>query len=427
MKIKVTDASYESVAAKKRQKHKRPQKPNMFFRTLMRVVAAPDLRKTHFKAELVGMDRLSKKESALYLMNHSSFIDLEIVAKLLYPRPFNIITTSDAFIGKDALMRWIGCIPTNKFVHDPSLIRDIIHAVKKLKSNIILFPEASYSFDGTATALPDTVGKLIKMLGIPVVMIRTFGAFARDPLYNNIQVRAVDVSAREEYILSPDDIKKMSVEEINALIASHFDFDNFRWQKENKIKIDAPTRADYLNRVLYKCPECMAEGKMLGKGIEITCTECGKTHILTEYGELAAKEGAPSFTHIPDWYKWERECVRREILDGTYGFDLSVEIMMTVDTKKLYRVGEGRLTHSVDGFKLVGCDGKLEYEHKPLTSYSLYSDFNWYEIGDMICIGGNDALYYCFPKGVGDIVAKARLATEEIYKILSENKRKVNN
>ena len=96
---------------------------------------------------------------------------------------------------------------------------------------------------------------------------------------------------------------------------------------------------------------------------------------------------------------------------------------MTVDTKKLYRVGEGRLTHNKDGFKLVGCDGKINYKHKPLTSYSLYSDFNWYEIGDMICIGNYDALYYCFPKNKGDIVAKARLATEELYKLLVEEKR----
>ena len=34
----------------------------------------------------------------------------------------------------------------------------------------------------------------------------------------------------------------------------------------------------------------------------------------------------------------------------------------------------------------------------------------------MICIGSSDALYYCFPKG-GDVVAKTRLATEELYKM----------
>ena len=35
----------------------------------------------------------------------------------------------------------------------------------------------------------------------------------------------------------------------------------------------------------------------------------------------------------------------------------------------------------------------------------------------MICIGNRDALYYCFPKQPGDVVAKTRMATEELYKL----------
>ena len=35
----------------------------------------------------------------------------------------------------------------------------------------------------------------------------------------------------------------------------------------------------------------------------------------------------------------------------------------------------------------------------------------------MICIGDRKALYYCFPQCKGDVVAKTRLAAEELYKI----------
>ena len=369
------------------------------------------------------MDKLGKKEPALYLMNHSCFIDLEIAGSVLYPRPFNIVTTTDAFVGKNWLMRAIGCIPTKKFVHDTFLIRDMAYALEKLKSSVLLFPEASYSFDGTATPLPTSLGKCIKFLNVPVIMIRTYGAFQRDPLYNNIQVRNVDVSATEEYLLSRDDIAKMTPDEINSVLNAQFDFDNFKWQQENKIKVDAPFRADYLNRVLYKCPVCMTEGKMKGEGEYIICNACGKRHRLDEYGFLESDDGNPAFTHIPDWYAWERDCVREEINNKTYSLDLNVDILMSVDTKKLYKVGDGRLVHNLDGFRLEGCGGKLNYEHKALSSYSLYSDFNWYEIGDMICIGNNEALYYCFPKDSTDVVAKARLATEELYKIKRAEKR----
>ena len=90
---------------------------------------------------------------------------------------------------------------------------------------------------------------------------------------------------------------------------------------------------------------------------------------------------------------------------------------MMVNTKSIYHVGSGHLTHSEEGFILDGCNGKLHYEQNPKVSHSLYSDYNWYELGDMICIGNTKTLYYCFPKEAGDIVAKARIAAEEIYKL----------
>jgi hypothetical protein len=104
------------------------------------------------------------------------------------------------------------------------------------------------------------------------------------------------------------------------------------------------------------------------------------------------------------------------LLDGSYRLDTAVDIGMMVDYKAIYQVGQGRLVHDRDGFVLTGCDGELEYRQKPLASYGLYADYFWYELGDVICIGNRNALYYCFPKG-GDAVAKTRLAAEELYKM----------
>ena len=422
MKIKVIKKSYDDVMNIKRMRHSKPKKPNILFRTLLKIVSLPDIVKTRFKCDKIGMDRLGRRENALFLMNHSSFIDMEIVSTILYPRPFNIVTTSDAFIGKNKLLRLIGCIPTNKFVTDTTLVRDMLHAIKKLKSSVVLFPEAGYTIDGTSTTLPDSIGGLVKMLGVPVVMITTYGAFARDPLYNNLQVRKVNVSATEEFLLSAEEIKEMSVEDIGKVLKDKFSFDNFAWQRENKIKIAEPYRADYLNRVLYKCPSCLAEGKTVGRGTELFCEACGKTYSLDEYGFLKAKDGTTEFDHVPDWYSWERLSVKAEILAGVYSLDVPVKIFMSVDTKCLYDVGCGRLRHTNDGFLLEGCDGKLTYSQKPLFSHTINSDFNFYEIGDVICIGNNDHLFYCFPETDGDVVAKARLAAEELYKIARAEK-----
>lgn len=405
-------------------KHQKPWKQYRFFGWLLKFVSSFDLKATNFKYREIGMEKLGKKEPCLVLMNHSSFIDLEIVSTVLYPRRFNIVATSDSFMGiMNFVMRMIGCIPTKKFVMDPSLVRDMIYAVRELKSSVVMYPEASYSFDGTATTLPESLGRCVKMLGVPVVMVRTYGAYTRDPLYNGLRRRKVDVSADVKYLLSADEVYAKSAEEILDIIQQEFTFDNFRWQQENQVSVTEKFRAEGLSRVLYRCPHCDVEGAMEGIGTKLICNNCKKVYELTEYGYLQAEDGETKFDHVPDWYRWERECVRQEIEEGKYHLEAPVDICLLVNMKSIYRVGEGTLTHTLEGFHLVGCDGKLDYVQKPLASYSLYSDYYWYETGDIICIGDSSVLYYCFPKNCGDIVAKTRLATEEIYKLEKQKKK----
>ena len=144
---------------------------------------------------------------------------------------------------------------------------------------------------------------------------------------------------------------------------------------------------------------------------------------MTETGYLKADKGV--FNHVPYWYNWQRQEVRKELEAGSYKLDVPVEIAMMVNYDALYMVGEGRLVHTTEGFRLTGCDGKLDYTQGPLASHCLNADYFWYEIGDMICIGNQDVLYFCFPKGSEDVVAKTRLAVEELYKMKKARKPQV--
>ncbi len=153
---------------------------------------------------------------------------------------------------------------------------------------------------------------------------------------------------------------------------------------------------------------------MEGIGTQITCHNCHKSYTLDIYGQLKAASGKTEFSHIPDWYAWERQCVKEELEKGKYLLDIPVEIAILKDFRAIYKVGEGRLVHSSEGFKLTGCNGRLEYTQSPTASYGLYADYFWYEIADVICIGDKKQLYYCFPKQKTN-VAKARLAAEELY------------
>lgn len=419
MKIKTKKMSYKDVCALPFKEHQKPIKPNKAITTLAKLLSASELKKVGFTYEMVNMDKLSNNEPCLILMNHSSFIDLKIANYIFRNRPFNIICTSDGFVGKNSIMRMVGCIPTQKFVTDLTLVKDMLYCVSKLKTSVLMYPEASYSFDGTKTPLPDSLAKCIKLLDVPVVFVETFGAFARDPLYNGLRLRDVNVSAKVTYLLSRDEIKNMSANEIKTLLDDCYSFDYFKWQRDNSVKVSEDFRTLGLERVLYKCPSCKNEGSTKGTGVKLICNNCNKSYSMNEYGEMSADDGNTEFSHIPDWYKWERESVKEELTNDSYNLDIPVDIKILKDTNAVYEVGEGRLIHNKDGFKLTGCNGELNYVQGPKQSYSLYADYFWYELGDIICIGDNKTLYYCFPKDIGDVVAKTRLATEELYKMVN--------
>ena len=431
MKIKTKKISYEEAANLPLPKALPPRRPSFFFRKLIRVIASSDLKKVGFIGNTGDMRGVSEKEPALYLMNHSCFTDLMIASHMI-KGPYNIVATTDAFVGKEKLMRAIGCIPTQKFQPDIKLINDVSYCLTKLKTSVLMYPEAGYTFDGTSTTLPESLGKLVKILGSDVVMIESHGAFLRDPLYNGLRLRKVKISADKYTLFTKEELKTLSQSVINERIAQAFSFDNLKEQFDKNIRVTEDFRAEGLSRVLYKCPSCGTEGKMKASGISLKCECCSAEWELTELGKMkmtnkkaAAGNGNTasnaelpiSFDHIPDWFKWERQCVRKELEEGTYLLDVPVHIYMIRDYKAFYEIGDGRLVHSCEGFHLTGCDGKLDLVKKPLSSYSVNSDYFYYEIGDMISIGDKNGLFYCFPPEGCDVVAKTRLAAEELYKI----------
>ncbi len=428
MKNSFRKLDFDKVMAKPRPKHKKPVKPNLFWRTLIRILSVFSLAGSGFTYETEGLEKIGK-EPCLILMNHSCFLDMPMAYQILYPRPLSIVCSEDAFMGMGGFMSWlmytIGCIPTQKFVTDVSLIKDMTYCLREKKSSILMYPEASYSFDGRATALPRKMGVLLKKLDVPVMMIETFGAFNRNPLYNELQVRkGVKVSAKAYCLYTKEQVREMSVQELSDGLDGAFSFDHWRYQRETGLEIHDDFRADGLSRILYRCPHCNTEGNMEGKGTTLTCHNCQKVYELMPDGNLQATDGENAFTTVPQWNDWQRQQLRQDILGGTYKLDIDVDIVMMVDHKSLYHVGEGHLIHDLTGFHLTGCDGRLQYHQKPTTCYGLYADYYWYEIGDMIGIGTNDTRYHCFPKS-GDLVAKTRMATEEMYKLYKSRQLKM--
>ena len=56
-------------------------------------------------------------------------------------------------------------------------------------------------------------------------------------------------------------------------------------------------------------------------------------------GQLRALEGETEFSHIPDWFEWERSQVRKQLEEGTYRFEDEVEVYSLVEPWKFRKLG----------------------------------------------------------------------------------------
>ena len=354
----------------------------------------------------------------MVLSNHMYFIDFELAAQITYPHRVNNVVSIDGYYRRPWVMEWIGAIGTRKFTMDLHLIRSIKKSLQR-GDILCMYPEARYSPCGTRSYIPETVGMLVKRNRVPVVAIVHHGNHLMTPFWNFRKPRKVPLYTTATQILTAEQIDAMSVEEINAAIRDGLAYDEYRYQKDNGILITEPYRAEGLHKILYQCPHCLAESKMDSKGTELFCTECGKRWNLGEDGTLAALEGETEFSHVPDWFEWEREQVRGQIERGEYAFSDEVEVYSLPRCWRFEKLGGATLRHdSEEGFVLEGEHNGAPYRiHRtPLQTNSLHIEYDYCYIKPFDCVDistENDS-FYCYPKKQ-NVVTKLAFATEIIY------------
>ena len=417
------DVNYKNQKRYKTAKY--PIRQPIYLTLLIWLLSAIMLMGKKKKIEKINMEGL--KGPYLLLSNHMSFIDFELVALMTKHRRVNNVVNIDGYYRRPWLLEWIGAICTRKFTNDIHLIKSIKKVLER-GDILCMYPEARYSPAGTTSYLPESLGFLVKMCKVPVVVAIHRGNYLHSPFWNFRQKRKVPLHSTFTKILTPEEIELLSIEEINENIRKAFEYDEYKYQKENGILITEPYRAEGLHKILYKCPHCMAESKMASSGSELYCEVCEKRWVLGEDGSLSAIDGETKFSHIPDWFEWEREEVRREIECGEYEFSDEVEVYSMPRCWNFEDLGKAKITHNADvGFVLEGFYRGQEYkiQRMPLQMNSLHVEYDFlrYKPFDCIDISTENDSFYCYPTKQ-NVITKLGFATEKIYKIALEKTRK---
>ena len=394
-----------------------PIRQPWFFVYLIWLLSRLTLPKVPWKVEKINMEGL--KPPYMMLSNHMYFVDFKLAAMGVGFHRVNNVVSIDGYYRRPFLMEWIGAICTRKYTMDLHLVKSI----KKVLSRgdiLSMYPEARYTPCGTLNYMPESLGKLVKMNKVPVVAVVHHGNYLHSPFWNFRKKRKVPLHTTMTKILTPEQIKEMSVDEINAVLKEKLWYDEYQYQKDNGILITEPFRAEGLHKVLYQCPACGVEHEMDSEGTQIYCKTCGKRWNLNEDGTLSALTGETEFSHVPDWYNWERTQVEEQIEKGTYSFEDEVEVFSMPRCWKFEKLGKAKIRHTIDeGFVLEGHYNGEDYRiHRmPIQQNSLHVEYDYCYLRPEDCfdISTENDSFYCYPETRKNVLTKLAFATEILH------------
>lgn len=420
-------------------RYMKPPKQNLFFMPIIWLYCWWVTKKAKLRINKVGMKGL--KPPFLVLGSHHAFMDFCVTPLALFPHRANYISELEGFEAYgEWLYRQVGCLGTRKFVNDLALIKNIRRVIER-NGILVLYPEARYANVGTNSQLPESVGKLAKMLKVPVVVINMRGNYLQSPIWNLTMRKEVKLEATITQVFTREELGKATISEINEKLQEFLTYDEYSWQYETKQAITYEKRAEGLELVLYQCPVCKYEFKMASEGAELFCRQCGERWYMTEYGRMEhlsknkqtkrlndEMADTLDFAHIPNWYEWERKQVINEIDKGTYFLNIKVHIESLPNAVNFIDLGEGGLLHDKTGFYLTlkdyGEDEEKTLHFLPITMTSIHTEYNYRGKGQCVTLSTLDNTYFLFPRGEGFNATKIQFATEYLYEVDKGKKHK---
>lgn len=366
------------------------------------------------------------KTPYLLLCTHASVLDYIVTSVMTFPRRVYSVCDELDFLEHNFIKRTRNCIYEHKYAKNPNLVK----CIKKLleENNIVaLYPEIRYSFDGTNSALSPSLYKIIRMLKVPVVVLNIHGSFTLESCWNKKGKKGI-IKADMIEIINEDEIKNISISEIEKRVNENMKYDEYEWQKENNYNSICKKKGNCngLEHILYKCPSCMEEFKIVSKKDSIYCSSCGKQWKINMEDEFEAAIGKTEYKKVSDWMKFQRNKLRAEIMSCEYNMfsEIIVERLNKRSNKHELVDEDGELWHTEEGIMVFFKDDNVEYmiEKPSEDNYSYQVLYNYKNKGDCISLVDNDDVYYIYPTSDRFSVTKLAFAVEIMYTLVREYK-----
>lgn len=326
------------------------------------------------------------------LCNHTSNVDYIIAGVTMFPYRMNYL--AGAFLFRNKFSRWVmnlmGAIKKEQFISDPGAIRGMVKVARK-GGVLAVWPAGQSTYSGSDTFMPRGIGRLLKLLDIPVVYLKTEGAHMMLPKWDRSKFRKTKIYTTVFPLYTQEYIRSTSVEQLEERVTQDLAFDDYEWQRKAKLPTRKPRSAKHLERLLYACPRCLLSPAMQTQGNRIFCEACGNAAYMDHYGFLNAEnEDSLIFDTPPKWNDFQIGELK-SALANDLGYHLKSRCTLyKVTNAKYVQVGEGDMELNRSGFFFNGTnagenvswhftsDTRPIFPHEKQISFDIFTDHGIY-------------------------------------------------
>lgn len=388
-------------------------------------------RRFRLKIEKVAMENV--KPPYLVVSTHQGFADYYIGPLVMFPHRAVYVSDMEGFaaFGK-WLYRGLGCIGKRRYVPDISVIMNMKYALEQGQS-VVIYPESRHANVGTTSCIPKNLGKLAKLLQVPIVTVSAKGCYLANPFWNEEKTRKVPVIVKMECVYDAAAVKEAKESEIQARLEKMLTYDEYDYQHEAGFQIADKDRAEGLHHALYQCRACGTLYKMATKESSLWCEACGTKWNLSTDGWLVLENDKlhvsedSSKLHIPDWYEWQRKNIVAELIQTpSYERRYEVHIEALPNEKGFVRIGKGKLVLNEREFVLSftnidevpqhaigGVPQQIVFKHS--NRQSVQTEYNYRKRGPCIVLSTKDCCYYIYSEDANFNPTELQFVGEYLY------------
>lgn len=300
----------------------------------------------------------------IVLSNHATDYDVVLVGAALRRQMY--------FVASEHIARWGWLYRVLDFVFAPivrykgasagGVVMDVLRRTRKGHS-VCIFAEGVRTWDGVTCPILPSTAQLCRAAGCGLVTFHLSGGYFASPMWGGASVRRGELRGEVRHVLTKEQLRAMSDEEIYRLICEDLYEDAYARQLAEPKRYRSRKGAEHLERLLFRCPDCSATDSFVSKGDTVTCMVCDKEIRYDEYGMLHGSR----FRTLKEFSDWQKTEVLSDLARGV-SYTAADARLITVDKHTEAFVTSGPLSMSRDAVTV----GELRFSMEEIVDLAMH-------------------------------------------------------